>query len=399
MRAPAALALLAYSVLLLGVAAVGVGVDGCAKAATDDYDGGYSPAPTGTSKNPSPESSTGDDENSPPVQGDEPNPSPPGDDAGEDAMGEDASDDGSDEAAAAPCTAGQTCVDQAPSGWTGYVQLRIAVADAGTGACGAPYGTTQLAGIADPAGPAAQCSPCTCGAPTAAVTCSSGFATANLGCTSPNTTFTALPNGSCVSATLANGATEAPTPSNAPTCATHGGELVGTPDASTSTPAVVCTLGTGDGGAAANTDAAASAGPTCSSTQACAAAIGSQAGPSGVCIYQSGVQTCPTGTVFTEQHLVGASVADTRGCACSCGPAQCPSDGVVQGFSTTGCTGTPTTTLDPGSACVVFYGAPSHFKFIQSKSDAGGTCDVDDAGPTGGVSVDTATGMTLCCIP
>jgi hypothetical protein len=119
-----------------------------------------------------------------------------------------------------------------------------------------------------------------------------------------------------------------------------------------------------------------------------------------VCIYQMGIQTCPTGTVFSDQHLVGASVVDTRGCTCACGAAQCPTDGVVEGFSSTGCTGAPTVTIDAGAKCVGFgFTAPSHFKFVQSKSDAGGSCEVADGGPTGGVSVDTATGITLCCIP
>ena len=77
-----------------------------------------------------------------------------------------------------------------------------------------------------------------------------------------------------------------------------------------------------------------------------------------------------------------------------------PTDGVVEGFSSTGCTGAPTVTIDAGAKCVGFgFTAPSHFKFVQSKSDAGGSCEVADGGPTGGVSVDTATGITLCCIP
>jgi len=377
---------------MLGVAAVGAGVDGCATAPNNEYDSGYYPTPTSTTRAPMPEASPGDEEpTTQPMQGDETT-SPPTDDATEPPDGGDDADDGGEEAAAAPCTSGQTCVDVPPMGWTGYVQLRIADADAGTGSCTAPYAAPQLSGVADPSGAPAQCSACSCGAPTSPVTCASGFATLNILCTSADT-YTALPNGTCVSATFANGGTEAPTATSAPTCATQGGQMIGGLDAATSTPAIICS-GV-EAGAAATADAG--TGPTCSSTQACATSFASQAGPSGVCIYQSGVQTCPTGIVFTEQHLVGSSILDTRGCGCSCGAAQCPSDGVVEGYSTTGCTGTSTVALTPGSKCDVGFSAPSHFKFVQSRSDAGGSCEVDDGGPAGGVSVDTAT--TLCCIP
>ena len=405
MRASAAIALIAYSGFLVGVACVGISVDGCATA-PDDSDAGYvSTTPTGTTRTPTPDAtspSQGDDEaSSPPPTEDAPTTTPPGDDAGEDA---DASDDGGDEAATPPCASNQTCVDQAPMGWTGYVQLRIATADAGVGACGAPYGAVQQAGVADPTGAPAQCSPCTCGAPAPAVVCTSGYATGNYGCSPGTTTYTPLTAGDCVSTAGlngANGATETPTANAGSSCAPDGGTLVGALDAATSTPAIVCALGTGDGGAVSAPDAAAALGPICDSTQACAAAISSQAGPSGVCIYQSGVETCPMGTVFTEQHLVGASVADTRGCGCSCGAPQCPGDGVVEAFTNSGCTGTPSKTFDAGSACVVGYYNFSnpYFKYVQSKSSAAGNCDVDDAGPSGGVGVDSTTAMTLCCIP
>jgi hypothetical protein len=161
----------------------------------------------------------------------------------------------------------------------------------------------------------------------------------------------------------------------------------------------VCALVAGDGGATTPDASAAGAGPLCDSTQACADSIGTQAGPSGVCIYQMGITTCPMGVVFTEQHFVGASVDDTRGCGCSCGPAQCPADWKIEGFTSNGCTGNPVVTLDAGTACGTSVDNATSFKYIQSASQAPGSCEVDDAGPTGGVSVDSTTGMTLCCIP
>ena len=396
MRASAAIALIAYSGFLVGVACVGISVDGCATA-PDDSDAGYvSTTPTGTTRTPTPEAaspSQGDDEaSSPPPDEDAPT-TTTGDDGGEDAAGDDAS----DEAATPPCASNQTCVDQAPMGWTGYVQLRIATADAGVGACGSPYGAVQQSGVADPSGPPAQCSPCTCGSPTSAVTCSSGITTGFL-CTS-NDVATTLPAGACTQVIIPNSGTQAPTATGSATCATDGGHVVGTPDAAASTPAIVCALGAGDAGATAVDAGAAAPGPICSSTQACAAAIGSQSGPSGVCIYQMGITTCPMGVIFTEQHLVGASLDDTRGCGCSCGPAQCPADWKIEGFTNNGCTGTPAVTLAAGTACGTSVNNATSFKYIQSASASPGSCEVDDAGPTGGVSVDSTTAMTLCCIP
>jgi hypothetical protein len=277
------------------------------------------------------------------------------------------------------------------------VQLRIAVADAGTGKCALPYGMVQQAGVADPAAPPATCAPCACGAPTSAASCTGGITTGFL-CTS-NDTVTPLPAGVCTGVLIPNSGTEAPTISGSVSCATDGGGVVGTPDAATSAAAIVCALGTVDGAAPPAPDAAAGAGPVCDSTQACATAIGSQAGPSGVCIYQMGTQTCPSGTVFTEQHVVGASIDDTRGCGCSCVASQCPSDWKVEGFTSSSCSGTPAVTWSAGTTCGQNTQNATNFKFIQSASNAPAQCAVQDAGPTGGVTVDTATGMTLCCIP
>ena len=417
MRSQITLALLVASFIPLGG-----GLYACAASGTDEGDdGGYyvSPATTSTSKNNQQDatSNSGDDGSTPTPT---PTPTPTGDDSSPTDDGgapvDDASDDADDggQAAAVPCAVGQTCVDLAPTGWTGYVQLRIATADAGTGSCSAPYAAVQQSGVADPAGPPATCSACTCGAPTPAVTCTSSINSGNLGCTATDT-LNVIAAGACTKApsfpNLVNGATGAPVLTSASTCTATGGTVVGTPDAATSTPAIVCALGAGDAGAAVTGDAAAASPdaaasgtpPTCDSTsQACAATIGSQAGPSGVCIYQSGSVPCPTSGMFTEQHLVGATVSDTRGCGCSCGAAACPTDGYIEAFKNTGCTGAAAATLDAGLPCVPFGSATSNymaFKYVQSGSSSPGSCGTPDAGPTGGVTVDTTTGMTLCCIP
>jgi hypothetical protein len=395
---------------LVGAVMLGGGLLGaCANGAQDDYDAGYTaPVSTVKKKTSAPDATTpvntgddadqssGDDQGSQAVDS--------GDDGGADATTDDGGDDSGDDASTGvTCSPGQTCVDMAPPGWTGYVQLRLALADAGTGSCALPYAAVQLAGVADPSGAPAQCTPCTCGKPTGSFACSASVGSLNLGCSGTDT-ITALPAGTCTNGgLLPNGATYAPTvTSGSGTCAGDGGVLIGTPDAAASTPAVVCALGAADGGAlpALAADAGSVAPPTCDSTQACAAVISSQAGPSGVCIFQSGITTCPSGTVFTDQHIVGASVSDTRSCACSCAPATCPSDGYIEGFKASGCTGTVAVTLDAGSACGTGINGSTYFKYVASRSSSPGTCaPAADAGASGGVSVDTATGTTLCCIP
>jgi hypothetical protein len=375
----------------------------------DDYDGGYTaPASTGKKKTSAPDATTpvntgddadqssGDDQGSPGIDS--------GDDGGADATTDDSGDDAADDSSTGvTCSPGQTCVDMAPPGWSGYVQLRLALADAGTGSCALPYAAVQLAGVADPSGAPAQCTPCTCG--TGTFSCSAGMGTGNLLCIGTDTILP-VPAGGCVDPTFpnsANGATYAPTvPAGGGGCSSDGGVLVGTPDAATAPAAIICALGAADGGALPPTvDAGAATPATCTSSQACAAPIPSQAGPSGVCIFQAGITTCPVGTQFTDQHIVGSSIADTRGCGCSCAPAACPTDGVIEGFNNSSCTGGPTVTLDAGgSKCLAALNNSTHFTYVESKSHTPGTCaPAADAGPSGGVSVDTATGTTLCCIP
>ncbi len=408
--------------LVYGAIAFAAAINACANGNNNE---GYTPpAPTTPQNNSSPDATTSSgDDGATTITGDDGGTGSTddgstggeaGDDGGADAATEDA-DDGGEEAGPGPCAVGQTCVDLAPAGWSGYVQLRIAIADAGTGACAAPYAAVQQAGVADPSGAAAECTTCTCGAPSPAVTCVSGVTSANLGC-SGSDTQNALTPGTCTNVIFPNGGTAPATASNTSSCTKAGGQLVGALDAAVAVSAIVCSPGAGDAGAAsagdagdagdaAAGDAGAGVPPTCDPlNQACASPISSQAGPSGVCIYQSGITTCPAGTHFTEQHIVGASVTDTRACGCACGPASCPTDGYIEGFANNGCTGTPAATLDAGAACVPIgttnpTNGSTHFKYVQSRSGASGSCAVVDGGPSGGVSVDNGTALTLCCIP
>ena len=316
-------------------------------------------------------------------------------------------DDG--EAAAPPttgptCTAGQNCVDMAPPGWTGYVQLVLQSGAAGT-ACTGPYASpqAQLTGMTNVDGGPATCAACTCGVPDSGpIACSMDLGTANLGCTANGPTLN-VPQGSCVAnlTTLgANGSSLAPTVApNAGSCGPgQGGQATTPPPPATGTLATVC----GSADDAGATDAGAPV--TCTTTQACApvpqGAQTDAGSPSGPCIYQAGVQDCPTGVAFTAQFVVGPA-SDDRGCTCSCGLPSCPADGYVQGYENTGCTGTVETTINANTACTLFGGTNSSksFKFFPSHGTWTGACEPDDSGPTGSVGIDAGAATTFCCIP
>jgi hypothetical protein len=327
------------------------------------------------------------------------NPSPG--DAGV-STGQDAGEDAAEEAAAEgpTCGPGQTCVDIVPQGWSGYVQLVLQSGDAGTG-CAAPYPTDQpqLAGQTNPDGGPATCGTCTCSVPEAGITCSIELLTGDLLCLGGSSApMTALTQNTCVQisgfGTSANGGSTQPTATSG-TCEAQGGAMTAAPPASTSTLATVCA--TADGGAPSATSDGGS-GMTCMPTQACAAVPASSPGsPSGACIYQQGAQDCPVGSVFSAQYLVGA-IDDSRGCGCFCGAPSCPGDGYVSGYNSNNCSGPVAITIDAGSKCKAALNETS-FMYYPSHSGSRGTCEVEDAGPTGAVTIDAGTATTFCCIP
>ena len=159
----------------------------------------------------------------------------------------------------------------------------------------------------------------------------------------------------------------------------------------------------GDGGAApaSGDGGAAGAGTTCSYGQACAtvpSAVDSGM-PSGVCIYQAGVQTCPSSGLFTNTFVVGA-VEDDRGCSCTCGSMTCPTDGIVNVYNATGCSGATSSTLALGATCQ--KNGVSNAKsamYVQSTTGKSPTCGAGTAAPTGAVDIDGGTATTFCCIP
>jgi hypothetical protein len=307
-------------------------------------------------------------------------------------------------AAAGPtCAPGESCVDAVPAGWTGYVQLVLQGGDAGS-ACAAPYGAPQpqLAGSTNPDGGPAGCSPCTCIVADGGVTCSIDLLTGDLLCLGGSgAPMTALQQNQCVQisgfGTSANGGSSEPRLTSG-TCQPQGGTVTTAPPPPTSTLATVCGAPTaGEGGA--GDSGSGGGGMTCTPSQACAAVPQGQAdggSPSGPCIYQSGVQGCPSG-VFMAQFIVGP-IDDTRGCGCSCGTPQCPSDGYVGAYASNSCSGMPALVIDAGAKC---KGALSEtgYKYVLSRSGSQGSCDVDDAGPTGSVTIDAGAATTFCCVP
>ena len=143
------------------------------------------------------------------------------------------------------------------------------------------------------------------------------------------------------------------------------------------------------------------AGATCSTGQACAAPITAPAGsPVGICIYQAGVHDCPPNH-FSDQHVVGATIDDGRGCSCACVSPTCPTDGFVTGYTSNNCGGTAAITIDAGTPCKNFGNANNAASFIYHPSHGTftGACAAVDAGPSGGVTIDATGATTYCCIP
>lgn len=300
------------------------------------------------------------------------------------------------------CTAGQTCVDVAPAGWTGYVQLVLQNGAAGT-ACAAPYAAPQaaLTGQTNPDGGPATCGACKCVVPDSGLSCSIELLTGDLLCLGgASAPMTELAQNACVQisgfGTSANGGATEPALATG-TCQPVGGAVKTAPPPPTSMLATVCGSGSDDGGSGGTAEGGA-APAQCTPTQACAPVPGLATGsPSGACIYQSGVQDCPTGVAFTAQYVVGA-VDDNRGCGCFCGAPNCPADGYVNGYASKDCSGAVGVTIDAGAKCKAAL-SESSFMYHASRSGSLGSCDVDDAGPTGSVTIDGGTATTFCCIP
>jgi hypothetical protein len=287
------------------------------------------------------------------------------------------------------------CVASANAGWKGYVTLLLA--DGGTPACASPYGTALSALKLAPLGAAAACTACTCGFPSSGpITCQVDLGSAGAVCIGE--TMTAAPQGACVIppgpvglSSGPNGDSYGPTPIAPPSgsCAPTGG-LAQPLAAPTWTSVGVCSTSTG-----------AAQGTCTTSGQICVPAPeGQTASASGVCIYQQGDTSCPSGS-YSQRFVASDSIDDTRGCTCACAPPACPTDGYVQGYTSINCTGTPATTFAADAGCAIGHNTNGSisFEYFPSHGTWNGTCAVSASGPDGGVSLDDAHAMTFCCVP
>ncbi len=289
------------------------------------------------------------------------------------------------------------CVGAAPSGWSGYVQLVLS--DAGVPQCPAPYDQPRGSHKTAPTGSAAQCTPCTCGTPPSGpIQCQVSLGSGGALCAGETMTVApaslcVLPPGPMGLTSGPNGDSYGPTTVPAPVgaCAPDGGRLAQPLGAAQWASVAVCAGAVDAGGACP------ASGDVCLPVPR-----GAQGSPSGVCIYQSGVQTCPSGG-YSMRVVAGDAFVDSRGCgACGCATPACPADGYVEGYTSLNCSGTPAATLDASTPCVLGQNAngSASFKYIPSHSAWAGTCAVSAAGgPDGGVSLDDSTATTFCCMP
>ncbi|MGO9834658.1 MAG: hypothetical protein ACLP1X_10605 [Polyangiaceae bacterium] len=298
---------------------------------------------------------------------------------------------GGADVASGPCV----CVDTAATGWNGYVKLLLASGSAP--ACVAPYGMALSPLKTAPAGAAPQCATCACAPPSSGpITCQVELGSGGLACAGE--TMTAAAQGACVIppgpmgiTSGPNGDSYGPTPTPTPSgnCAPDGG-LAQPLGAATWTSVGVCAAASG-----ATSGACATSGQTCVPVPQ-----GETASASGVCIFQSGVATCPSGS-YSQRTVASDAIVDTRGCACACAPPACPAEGYVQGFASLNCTGPVATTFDASTACALGDNANDSisFKYFPSHSTWSGTCAVSASGPDGGVALDNGHATTFCCVP
>lgn len=314
--------------------------------------------------------------------------------------------------------AGYVCLGDPPTGWQGYFAIYDGPA-AGTPTCGGDYPTKSFLGNADLSASPATCSKCNCAAPTGATcTVPAAFDVADAACNGNPTCGAHLPT---------NWA--APCVISAQSQYVQGGVATCGQQADTT-----CSSGTAACNQSIIVPAATVTGGSCSASQvqvtkpqttwqavgeACggltAGATGCNTGqqciprpPDGfeatTCISAPGAVDCPAG-LFQKQHIFYTKVADTRDCSpCSCGSASglsCSATITVYA-STTGCTGTPITTINIDSttgSCGDLTGNPtvgSRKAVITGPS--GGSCTATGGTPTGAAVADPATAVTYCCL-
>ncbi len=290
------------------------------------------------------------------------------------------------------CKAGFECVDTAPPGWNGPVELWEGAGDGGAPPCSPGFREPQDL-HADVAFDPATCSPCTCATPTG-VTCngvwkhSAPITGCAIGCGEPDDTLllnacTTVFTNNCPGGSTSSTITGVPTGG---ACAPDGGAPTRAPPRFT-TAARTCAAQPG-GGCGGGLCAARPAAP--SSTK--------------LCIVSTGDVACPPGA-YTTKHIYHASVEDTRGCtACTCGAAEstsCGTGGSVTVYKTTAdcmaATNAQSTRPIPQGCTSQSPSTDVVAVMTTAPPPTGGSCPPDGGAPTGDVK--PATPTTVCCTP
>jgi hypothetical protein len=258
--------------------------------------------------------------------------------------------DGQIDCADPDCSA-NSCVEQAPAGWSGPVAFSL-----GAGAppaCGAPWIAADSYHGGMLTAPGSQCQ-CSCSSPQGSCVENVMFYTDD---------SCAILDGTLFYLTNACGV---------PFNATHTSAMVGMPQPSGAT----CGAALGGG---------------CGAGSVCAPAPPPQF-PSHLCVSQAGDVACPGGA-FTDRHVVYTNADDTRSCsACSCGPASgVGCQGKVSFYSDPSCTNEIN---GGGPGC--YGGAPFH-SVKSTYVPSGGGCQPVGGALNGGVVPEGA--LTVCCTP
>ena len=289
--------------------------------------------------------------------------------------------DGGSDVSQGTCTTGNVCVPTLPAGWAWTVYSQDS-----RSACGLGYGTPTDVEEGIDAGAAT----CTCGCSVTGGTCTSGNLTINSGTNTACNNITANQTDTAASGCQTLSATIADFGQTGPMISVVGAVITGgscAPIADASVPPV----GYGHQGRTCAPTSAPDAG--CGGGNVCVP----NPAPFSPCIAQTGNNACPT--AFPNQHLIGSTLSDTRGCA-GCG---CTFDGGTCGGSVTffrdgtagTCTSGTTSTVTVNGTCQT-VGAHGWNDYKYSP-DGGGACT-----PTGSATADGGvvfTDLTTVCCP
>lgn len=299
--------------------------------------------------------------------------------------------------AAGPCT----CMT-IPAGWSGPRALDEYDPNTMAPACSGFYGAKSFAGNADLGPVTASCTPCTCGAQQGAK-CGAHLSYYTNPCGSTSTGCGAedfaLNGGVCQGLGTGNGG-----------CAGRDVQSFQADGLEQSVGSCTPSVSTPNGSVPAWTKAAVACAPigapppdACDAGQVCAPTP--QAPFTHLCISNSGVQSCPTGTPFSQQFVYYTSLDDTRGCTqCSCGVPQnvCSSSGTVSFWTSFTCTPSPTGTYTinnvNASGCLSLP-SMSYYSTWTPSTFTLGSCPASGGTPTGSVTPDPSAATTFCCIP